>query len=331
MELTWLDPANREGRDLAGAVAVLEAARAVDKPHMVIITTSLLADRLRYGWDGQPPLGAVVHDARGRVVGYVEVWLGQWDNTHAAVVKPTVDPLVRRQGIGRWLFEAGVQRCRADGRTLVVSDSMDQPAAVAFAAAMGMARASASVQRRQDLSTVDWARLDKEYAAAEGKAAGYELLRIAGRTPEHQLADVVAMTAAINDAPVDDLEVEDEVFSPERVRGFENSQIASGKRMYRVVARERETGIFAGHTMVGVVADRPWFAWQYDTSVLRAHRGHRLGLLVKIDMLRWLAEQEPQVRTIDTSNAASNTHMIQVNELLGYQVVGTVIEWQRRI
>jgi len=48
-------------------------------------------------------------------------------------------------------------------------------------------------------------------------------------------------------------------------------------------------------------------------------------------MLRWLAEEEPQLRTIDTGNAASNSHMIKVNEILGYQAVSKGTGWQRRL
>jgi hypothetical protein len=122
--------------------------------------------------------------------------------------------------------------------------------------------------------------------------------------------------------------VEDEVFSPERIRAFEAAQAAHGRRMYQLVARHRETGVLAGHTVVGVESDRPWFGSQFDTSVLRAHRGHRLGLLLKIGMLRWLAEAEPQLRLVETWNAASNDHMIAVNEILGYQVVATATAFQ---
>ena len=58
--------------------------------------------------------------------------------------------------------------------------------------------------------------------------------------------------------------------------------------------------------------------------MVRAHRGHRLGLLLKAEMLRWLAEAEPQVTSIDTWNAESNDHMIAVNERLRYRALGRV-------
>ncbi|HEU4910767.1 MAG TPA: GNAT family N-acetyltransferase, partial [Actinomycetes bacterium] len=113
--------------------------------------------------------------------------------------------------------------------------------------------------------------------------------------------------------------------------GFEAAQLAHGRRMRQLVARHKESGVLAGHTVVGVESDRPWYGDQFDTSVLREHRGHRLGLLLKIGMLRWLAEVEPQLRMIDTWNAGSNEHMIAVNEALGYEVVATATEYQRHL
>ena len=77
--------------------------------------------------------------------------------------------------------------------------------------------------------------------------------------------------------------------------------------------------------------DHPGFGGQYDTSVVRAHRGHRLGLLLKIEMLRWLGDAEPQLRVLDTWNAATNSHMIAVNERLGYSVIGEGLEWQKHL
>ena len=91
------------------------------------------------------------------------------------------------------------------------------------------------------------------------------------------------------------------------------------------------SGAIAGHTVVAVRGDRPQLGDQHDTTVVGAHRGHRLGLLLKAEMMRWLREDEPQLRTIVTSNAASNKHMIQINELLGYRVMYKEISWQRSL
>ncbi len=331
VKLLWLDNDDPDARALAGAAAVLEAARAVDAPYWSGLIVSDLSIRLRHGWDGEPPLVAVAHDGRGRVVGVLEVYLPEYDNKHLGFLEVTVDPAARRQGLGRSLFDAGVSRIQANGRSLVLADCVDRPAGVEFCTAMGLQRASVAIHRRLDLLALDWARLDVEDKDAESRAGAYELLRIFGRTPSDMVAEIAAITESINDAPTDDLDVEDEVFSPDRIVAFEDGEAARRHRTYRIVARHRATGELAGHTVAAVDSERPGAGWQYDTSVVRAHRGHRLGLLLKIAMLRWLAEEEPQLRTLDTFNAASNVHMIRVNEILGFDVMSTVITWQRRI
>ena len=75
----------------------------------------------------------------------------------------------------------------------------------------------------------------------------------------------------------------------------------------------------------------PGMPSQFDTSVVRGHRGHRLGLLLKTDMLRWLRDVEPNLEQLETWNAASNAYMIGVNETLGYEVVAEVVGWQRHL
>jgi GNAT superfamily N-acetyltransferase len=330
VDVTWLDPEHLPNRELSAAVAVLEAARALDRPYELGPTVSSWSADLRHGWDGDPSLAALGWDA-GRVAGVLEVTLPGWDNRHMGIVELTVDPLARRRGVGRRLFEAGLERVRAQGRTLLVVNCLNHPAGTGFAEAMDLDPATEEVHRRQDLLAVDWESVDREHRAAERHAAAYELLRLPGATPEEMLVQIARMTEAINDAPRDALDSEDEVFTPERIRAFDAAQVAHDRRMYRLVARERSTGLLAGHTVVGVESERPWYAGQFDTSVARAHRGHRLGLWLKIEMLYWLRQVEPQLRILDTENAATNTHMIRVNELLGYRVLGSTVTWQRRL
>jgi GNAT superfamily N-acetyltransferase len=184
--------------------------------------------------------------------------------------------------------------------------------------------------RRQHLEELDLAHVRKLYDEAADVASDYELVRVPGRTPPELVDAVVELMAAINDAPTDDLDIEDEVFSPERLAAYED-YVLSGNRLYRLVARHRGTGELGGHTVVGVEAARPHIADQHDTAVAEAHRGHRLGMLLKAAMVLWLAEDEPQVRTVDTWNAESNTHMIAVNDALGYRVLGRELQFQRSI
>jgi len=328
VHVRWVDCDALDRRTVDGSVALLEAVRAADFPHEPATSTSAHRAWLTHGWDGEPPELAVLDDADGRVTGVLELSLPRRDNTHLGYVDLWDDPQARRQGQGRRLFGAAVTRIRAEGRRLVMAGSLDTTAGPAFLTAMGLTRASSDVKRRQDLRRLDRERVGGIAATAAAAAGDYELLRFTACPPDELLPAMATMVAAINDAPLDDLKYEDEVFSPDRVRAFWVAQAARGRRVYELVARHWDTGELAGHTVVGVEADQPHYAHQFDTSVLAAHRGHRLGLLLKAEMLCWLAHDEPQLRVLDTWNAASNRHMIAVNETLGYEVIATGGEWQ---
>jgi hypothetical protein len=224
-----------------------------------------------------------------------------------------------------------VERARAEGRTTIGVDGYDSERTRGFAARHGLELRSQELCRRQYLADLDRDALAVRQAEAATHATAYELVRRRGRTPEDELPALAAMTDAINDAPTDELDVEDEVYTTDRVRDYETAQLGQGMVLHRVVARHRETGEPAGHTVVAVHGERPEIAEQHDTSVVRAHRGHRLGLLLKADMLDWLAETQPKVASIETWNAESNDAMIGVNEMLGYRVEGRALRFQRSL
>ncbi|MGI8900086.1 MAG: GNAT family N-acetyltransferase [Nocardioides sp.] len=315
---------------IAEAVAVNNAVDAHDAPWTHPMTVTTLTGMIRHGWDGETPrcLAARVD---GGVVGYADFWVGEWDNTELAWFGLAVHPDHRRRGIGSALMARLLELTRESGRSKVGIDSWDSEAGIGFASAHGLERKSQAISRRQLLAEVDRDVVERMYDEAQAAATAYELLRVVGRTPDDLLDRVAVMTAAINDAPTDDLDIEDEVFPPERVRNYEDATLARGHRMYRLMAQHRETGELAGQTIVAVEAERPTIGHQHDTSVTRGHRGNRLGLLLKSGMLRWLEEVEPQLETIDTWNAESNDHMIAVNEQLGYRVMGRGLQFQRSL
>jgi hypothetical protein len=121
------------------------------------------------------------------------------------------------------------------------------------------------------------------------------------------------------------------VFTPQRLRAYEESQLGHERNLYRVIARHRGTGELAGHSTITVEQERPHIGEQADTAVSRDHRGHRLGALVKTGMLLWMREAEPGLRQIDTWNAESNNHMIGINEQLGYHIVARALAFQKTL
>lgn len=312
-------------------VEIENARIAADSPWEHLLTPYRQEMRMRHGWDGEPARCFLVADHDGRPIGTARINTSEWDNLELAWLGLSLHPGHRRQGHGSAALEALHDECRGIGRPLVGLDGWDDDAARGFAAAVGYEQKSQSVNRRQDLRELGADFFEAAYAESEPVAHDYELVRIAGRSPTDLQAGLATVAASINDAPLDDLEFEDEVYTPQRIRDFERAQTEGGNRLYRVVARHTATGELAGHTVVTVDTERPEIGAQEDTTVVRGHRGHRLGLLLKTDLCRWLLAVEPQLRTLDTWNAESNDHMIAVNERLGYRVVGRALEFQRRV
>jgi hypothetical protein len=101
-----------------------------------------------------------------------------------------------------------------------------------------------------------------------------------------------------------------------------------GLRAHVVAARAPGPGDLAGLTQVCVDPALPEWGFQELTAVAGPHRGHRLGLLLKLAMLDLLAAREPQVARIITGNADGNQHMIAINERLGFRVLGRWPSWE---
>ena len=320
--------------DDAGAVrAALEidnAVRAADAPWTHHRLFARFQGYLRSGWDGEPPTPYLL-SVGGRPVATAELSISERDNTHLAWVSLAVHPDHRRRGYGSALFEEMVHEAKALGRTSIGTYGWESERTSAFAARFGLEARSQSILRRQWIADLDYGRVRALYDEALTASGAYELVRIVGRTPPEMVDAMVELVAAINDAPTDDLDIEDEVFSPERLAAYEEAVLEQGDGLYRLVARRRDTGELGGHTVIAVEGQRPTIADQHDTAVARSHRGHRLGILLKAGMLLWLAEVEPQIETVDTENAESNSHMIAVNEALGYRFVAREIEFQRSL
>lgn len=340
MEIRWLDPATPDRRDVGGAVAVLAAARVADGWPGLTPTVTGFAGAMRTGWEGDPPLVAVAFDdelggdgdsSSRRVYGLVELTLPPWDNRDQGVVEITVDPLRRRRGIGRALHAVAVRRMRAAGRSVLIAEARNGSAGERFLSALGLDIEPGEQLRHQDVTALDWAVLDEMYADALRVAADYEIREVPPEAPDDMLPALIGVISAINDAPADVRHAEPDQYPPERIRAYEAGEAAIGRIGYRLVAVHGPTGVFAGYTGVGVDAERPWYATQYITSVRAEHRGHRLGLLLKIAMMRLLREREPALRTVSTWNSPDNVHMIAVNETLGYRLVGDWVTGVARI
>jgi RimJ/RimL family protein N-acetyltransferase len=148
-----------------------------------------------------------------------------------------------------------------------------------------------------------------------------------GRTPEELVDQVARVHTAMADAPRD-AGVEPTTWDGDRVRHSEKTLVEHGLTGYSVAARSERTGELAALTQMCTQAETSDWAFQQITAVRAEHRGHRLGLLVKLAMMDLLREHEPCVQHIQTSNAGENAHMIAINEQLGFTITGVSRDWE---
>ena len=75
----------------------------------------------------------------------------------------------------------------------------------------------------------------------------------------------------------------------------------------------------------------PHWGFQSGTIVAPEHRGHRLGLAIKLANHRQLRAHFPSCRVLVTGNADVNAPMNAVNEALGFVPAGSLSSWSVRV
>jgi hypothetical protein len=138
-------------------------------------------------------------------------------------------------------------------------------------------------------------------------------------------------TMIMSEIPLGELELEPEQMDAEKLRAKEAVNRAEGRTWATAVAVERATGEVRAWTEVAVDEGTERDGHQGITIVDPAHRGHRLGLLLKLVNLRQIREHFPALEYIWTDNADVNAPMIAINELMGYTTVDANAEYQKKL
>jgi GNAT superfamily N-acetyltransferase len=276
-------------------------------------------------------LGAFVHD-QDAMVGAGRVILHRKDNTHMVNADVQVLPLQRRRGIGTALLAEVERHSREDGRTHVISAAHCPPgqesAGVLFAAVRGFKKANVDEVKVLDLREYG-GHLDA-LAAEATPLSGYRIETYHKTAPDHLVEGVCKLLSNFyGEIPLGDLVIEDSPWTPERLRAAEQASRDRGSSRLTAVAVAPD-GAVAGMTDLAISAGEIK-AEIGVTVVSRAHRGHRLGLAMKVASHRELRAAHPDCTVVVTGNAAVNTHMNAVNERLGYRVVEDAYELQKEL
>lgn len=262
--------------------------------------------------------------------------LPQLDNLKRAELEVHVHPAERRRGYGTQLLDHLVGVATAAGRSVLGAEirwpydggSDDQRAGLLFALSHGFDLVLEEVQRTLRLP-VAAGRLDELADLAAEQHPSYQLRAWVGPVPDDLLPGWAELSASLDtEAPTGDLAIEATAVDLVAVREAEDLQARQGRRSVNAVALA-PGGELVAYTQLMTTVHEPDRAYQWGTLVSRAHRGHRLGLAVKVAALRLLQADHPGVRRVLTWNAEVNEHMIAVNEALGFVPTERLGEVQR--
>jgi GNAT superfamily N-acetyltransferase len=225
----------------------------------------------------------------------------------ATFVELLVDPESRRQGIGTALLESVVARCREIGVETLRGEHLT-PAGAAFAARLGAVDQQRVVRSLLDLH----ATVLPEPSAPDG----FKLLTWLGRVPDEHLDAYVRARAAMDDAP-DPEGMDFPTASAEKVRASEEPLARRGREM-RVTVAMAAAGEIGAFTELRVSAGSPLGVTD-DTGTVATERGKGLARAVKLESLRRLREDHPEIEAVKTRNAEENAVMRHLNESIGFR------------
>jgi GNAT superfamily N-acetyltransferase len=270
-----------------------------------------------------------------RMVGAAELSLPRLDNTHTAALEVYVDPPHQRRGTGTALSEAATRVAEERGRTamlLEVATPLAGPElpGLSLARRLGFETEVVDDMKVVDLETTEhlWQPI---LAETEEPAAGYLLRSWQDVCPDDLVKGYCALLESFNtESPTGELDLEPERWDEQRLREKEDRFRRGGRHETTTVAVAPD-GEVVGMTEVMVSEHAPDRGFQGATIVAPAHRGHRLGLRLKVTNQRLVTRAFPRCRTLLTGNADVNAAMNAVNDRLGYRPVEQYHEMQKRL
>lgn len=284
----------------------------------------------------------VARDEQGAVVasGHFEL---QADELETAWLLLQVPPEAEGRGIGRALADALEMAVAQEGRRKIIAyvpeadfggERLASPTGVGSVPARSRSTRFAQA-RGYELKQVNrYSRIafpvpgvrEQLAAAIERSGPDFTLHSWTGRTPERWLEDVALLATRMStDAPDADVGTPEDVWTAERLAAEDARKERDDPRRFVTTAVEHvPTGRLVGFTEYSVPPQQDRAVSQYATLVLREHRGHKLGMLLKIANLAYLEEVSPGHPSATTWNAEENRPMLDVNEAIGF--VGVAFE-----
>ncbi len=277
---------------------------------------------------------AVDHDA---IVGVYVAWYFLLDNRDKVWFWLHVDPLARRQGVASALLQHLESRARLDGRTDAITET---PLPVgestshgyrAFARSRGYDLSNTEVIRHLRLPVID-SLIEEWIDESAAPASDYRFETLVDAVPDEYIESLCVLLGQLAvDAPSGEVDYEEEVITPERLREARATASAMGRTVFETIAIAADGTVAAQSTLLVPTENRAAPIFQWGTFVHREHRGHRLGMAVKARNLRAAQAANTRSPLITTQNAETNDYMVSINDRLGFVPVENSVELLKRL
>jgi GNAT superfamily N-acetyltransferase len=178
--------------------------------------------------------------------------------------------------------------------------------------------------------TGSFAEVERLLAVAEAASGDYRIVQWFAPTPPEYVDGYAWMKSRMStDTPVGALEFAEEAWDAARIAEHDSKYTDVGRTLLVTAAQHIATGELCAFNELVIGNDRTEASHQEDTLVLKEHRGHKLGTLVKCAGLLAWRDVAPASPRIITYNAEENRPMLDINEAIGFAPIAYSGAWKK--
>ncbi|GAA1913859.1 GNAT family N-acetyltransferase [Microbacterium aoyamense] len=300
-------------------------------------------DRLQLGYTAERD---------GEIVGALTMMIPLEDGANNVEFDVMVPPAHLDRGIEQALFAVLETEARAHGRSVVQTWTLHKPdlSGPQLASPTGLGSIPAddpqtklmlaqgySFEQTERNSVFDltgsFERVEAMLAEARRAAgADYRLVTWTSPTPDEYkdgFAHVISRMST--DVPTGELVWVEEAWDAARVERRDKRLLAGGHTVSVTAVQHVPSGEIVAYNELVIAADHTAPTHQWGTLVLKEHRGHRLGALVKCaNLVRW-RDLMPDSPRVSTFNAEENRPMLDINEAIGFVPASYAGAWKKTL
>lgn len=178
--------------------------------------------------------------------------------------------------------------------------------------------------------TAPFDEVERLLAASLTASTHYRLVQWCAPTPPEFIDGYAWMKSRMStDTPSAALDFDEERWDAARIALHDSRYTDAGSTLQVTAAQHINTGELCAFNELVIPVDHTLASHQEDTLVLKEHRGHRLGTLVKCAGLIAWRQKMPLSRRVITYNAEENRPMLDINEAIGFAPIAYVGAWKK--